>query len=47
MQIQTHYAKREGERCSKYTCVCIHVFASGPKTVLVKRTFLLACVRRS
>ena len=25
----------------------LHVFASGPKIVLVKGTFLLACVRRS
>ena len=27
--------------------VYVYVYASGPKTVLVKCTFLLACVRRS
>ena len=30
-----------------YCVSYIHIYASGPKTVLVKRTFLLACVRRS
>ena len=33
--------------CLQPFCVRYDVYASGPKTVLIKCTFLLACVRRS